>query len=69
MNEHVLKPYQQFLQRVVCAEEQYGLSLPQGVLEISFERLFFVASLLSQLFHATHKISALARYYRGAESR
>jgi hypothetical protein len=64
LTKNVLKPYGAFLMKLCSSEEDYKRSKGYGVLEISFQLLFYVSTLLQELFLAALKISPLARYYK-----
>jgi hypothetical protein len=60
----VLRPYGAFLSKLSGSEEYYRRSKGSGVIDISFDLLFYVGTLLQELFAAAKKISPLARYYK-----
>lgn len=67
LSKNVLKQYGNFLHKVSRSEEYYKRSKASGVVEFSFDLLFYIINLLKSLFHSVRKISPLARYYNQVE--
>jgi hypothetical protein len=63
LDKNVIHPYANFLYKIINSNGLYGECKNQGVLEISFRKLFYTINTLRDLFPCVKKMSSLHRYY------